>query len=115
MSHNDTASVTQSLVGKTLTSVGFIDDSLLLGFDEIELTTPLWPTVARKDSLFTYGMLEYRNELCDTIGSDVTDIQMQPDTLSLSFGTTEFRLPLRSLQKEAAKLRLKIANCFITL
>jgi hypothetical protein len=100
--------LTQAMIGKVLTSVGFFNESILLGLDAIELTAGLWPDVIRDGNIISYGMAEYRNELCAAIGSCVTDVRLDADTMSISLESSEILLPLRSLKESGNRPTLMI-------
>ena len=66
----DGSSVLSRVVGARLTSVQFVLDYLILGFDgKGALTTLVWPEIfiAGTGSVLKYGMESYRDRLCDLI------------------------------------------------
>jgi hypothetical protein len=87
------------LVGARLTSVQFILDYLILGFDEKgALTTLVWPEIFDENKKIVFGERGYRDELCSLIEEVVTTVTMEPDeTISIDFRNgREMRIPLRS-------------------
>ena len=89
------------LVGGRLTSVQFVLNYLILGFDEKgALTTLVWPEIFDKKKRSTFGMEGYRDELCSLIEKVAKNATMEPDeTINIDFenGIT-LRIPLRSYQ-----------------
>jgi hypothetical protein len=89
------------LVGARLTSVQFVMDYLILGFDERgALTTLVWPEIFTKGRGSAFGKTGYRDELCSLIGKSLKNATMGSDeTINFDFdGGTEIRIPLRSYQ-----------------
>jgi hypothetical protein len=89
------------IVGARLTSVQFVLNYLILGFDEKgALTTLVWPEVLKKDERTTFGMAEYRNKLCSAIERIVKSATIEHDeTISIHYDDgTEMRIPLQSYQ-----------------
>jgi len=74
------------IVGARLTSVQFVLDYLILGFDERgALTTLVWPEIDKQDQILAYGMLEYRNCLCELISHTVTKASEMDETFRITF------------------------------
>jgi hypothetical protein len=87
------------LIGARLTSVQFILNYLILGFDERgALTTLVWPEISNGDRRMTFGAQGYRDELCSLIEEVVKSVTVEPDeTISIDFENgTALRIPLRS-------------------
>ena len=93
------------LVGARLTSVQFILNYLILGFDERgALTTLVWPEINQGGERSTLGMPGYRDALCSLIERLAKGVKMEMDeTISIDFDDgTELRIPLQSY-KEAGE------------
>jgi hypothetical protein len=75
------------IVGARLTSVQFILNYLILGFDERgALTTLVWPQILKKNVRVIFGMVQYRNELCSLIECEVTTATItQNETIVIQF------------------------------
>lgn len=76
------------LVGKELATVTFVRDYVQLGFDGPVLTalTPL--TVTDANGRVSSGDDQFRNRLCDLIGSKVAEVGLRPDeALVVSFAS----------------------------
>jgi hypothetical protein len=89
------------LIGARLTSVQFVLDYLILGFDEKgALTTLVWPEIFNKNKKTLFGMTGYRDELCSLIEKTLLNATIGSDeTISFDFDSnTEVRIPLRSYQ-----------------
>jgi hypothetical protein len=87
------------LVGARLTSVQFILDYLILGFDEKgALTTLVWPEISVENEIMTFGTEGYRDELCSLIEKVAKNVTMESDdTVSIVFENgVEVRIPLGS-------------------
>jgi hypothetical protein len=87
------------LIGAQLTSVQFVMDYLILGFDERgALTTLVWPEIFNENKKITFERTGYRDELCSLIQKTLQNATMESDeTISLGFENgTEIRIPLRS-------------------
>jgi hypothetical protein len=61
-----------SVIGQELSSVEFLQDSLVLHFDGPSLTFYTWPDVFREEGSYAFGEPEYRNVLCGVLSEDVT-------------------------------------------
>jgi hypothetical protein len=93
------------LVGARLTSVQFILNYLILGFDERgALTTLVWPEICQAGERSVLGMPGYRDGLCSLIEKVAKSVTMEIDeTISIDFDDgTELRIPLQSY-KEAGE------------
>jgi hypothetical protein len=83
--------------GARLSSVQFVLDYVILGFDQKgALTTLVWPDVNRKGVVVAFGMPGYRDELCAMIPEVVEDVTVsEDDTIILTFASlAEIRVPL---------------------
>jgi hypothetical protein len=97
----DTA-VLGRILGARLTSVDFVLDYLILGFDEKgTLTTLVWPEIISiAGSVLKFGMKDYRDSLCGLITQVVSEVRFSEDEIiTISFGENLLRIPLR--QREA--------------
>jgi hypothetical protein len=89
------------LVGARLTSVQFVLNYLILGFDERgALTTLVWPEISYENKKITFGMVGYRDDLCSLIEKTAQSATMKEgETISIHFENgAEIRIPLRSYQ-----------------
>jgi hypothetical protein len=87
------------LSGARLTSVQFVLDYLILGFDEKgALTTLVWPQVIEDGVPIVFGDERYRNKLCCLIEQRVETIRMEQDeTINIRYDNgIEMRIPLQS-------------------
>lgn len=87
------------LSGARLTSVQFILDYLILGFDEKgALTTLVWPEIHCNKEILTINMQGYRDGLCSLIEKVIKRVTMEVnETISIDFeNDTELRIPLAS-------------------
>ena len=88
----------QTITGARLTSVDFVLDYLILGFDEKgALTTLVWPEIDDTDTVAKFGMSGYRDRLCALITQIVKAVDMTADeTIFIMFeNKTHLRIPLR--------------------
>lgn len=87
------------LVGGRLTSVQFILNYLILGFDEKgSLTTLVWPELYFGNRSVRFGAQGYRDDLCSQIEKVVNDSTMETDeTIRIDLANgAQIRIPLRS-------------------
>ena len=112
MTMNDEANLAERekalsrLIGARLTSVQFVMDYLILGFDERgALTTLVWPEIFNIKKKITFGTTAYRDELCSLIEKTVQNAAMESDeTISLHFAKgVEIRIPLRSHRRSGER------------
>jgi hypothetical protein len=85
------------LLGARLTSVQFILDYLILGFDaKGALTTLVWPEIHAEGSLVIFGMDGYRNDLCSLIEQILIVAEIDKnDTTTFGFKNgVKLRIPL---------------------
>ena len=89
------------IVGARLTSVNFVMDYLIIGFDERgALTMLVWPEFHEKGMQTSFGEAAYRNKLCSLIECPVigTDFS-QDETIFIRFDSEiELRIHLQSNQ-----------------
>jgi hypothetical protein len=99
-SENSGREAVARLVGARLTSINFVLDYLILGFDERgALTTLVWPEVVLRERVVKFGDDDYRNALCRLIEEVVRAADCSEDeTITFSFGTAELRIPLKQRQ-----------------
>jgi hypothetical protein len=87
--------VLDPIIGARLTSVQFVLDYLILGFDEKgALTSLVWPEIiSRAGSTVKFGMQGYRDNLCDPIAQVVSAVHVSEDeTITISFGDNALRI-----------------------
>jgi hypothetical protein len=92
--------------GHRLTSVDFVLDYLILGFDgKGALTTMVWPEILEVNSLLKFGMKEYRDRLCALITEVVRAVTVSADqTILISFrNEAVLRIPLNSRKASGEK------------
>ena len=66
--------------GARLSSVQFVLDYLILGFDEKgALTTLVWPELTSRNQTVSFGMPGYRDRLCDFITKVVENVNISDD------------------------------------
>jgi hypothetical protein len=103
-------------VGARLTSVQFVLDYLILGFDEMgALTTLVWPIVVKTNTRLTFGMDQYRNELCSLISEKIAAATIGPDeTVGIKFDKgPELQIPLSSYQGRGERAILTAPNHYL--
>jgi hypothetical protein len=86
------------IIGTRLSSVDFVLDYLILGFDgKGALTSLVWPEILIPGgSVLKFGMQGYRDGLCDLITQVVSEVHFSEDeTITISFGDTHLRIPLQ--------------------
>jgi|HubBroStandDraft_4_1064222.scaffolds.fasta_scaffold124120_1 hypothetical protein len=96
---NDSEASLQSICGARLTSVQFVLDYLILGFDgKGALTTLVWPEISSSNTVVRFGMSGYRDHLCELITQVVGTVEMGEDeTILIAFvNGSSMRIPLRS-------------------
>ena len=70
----------EELSGARLTSVQFVMDYLILGFDgKGALTTLAWPKIIEGDIKMEYGMSGYRDSLCELITKTAKKVSVSDD------------------------------------
>ncbi len=98
MSVNEGEALLRTICGARLTSVQFVLDYLILGFDEAgALTTLVWPEIQDGEGVFKFGMSGYRDRLCGLITEVVKTVELTEDeTIFITFENRSFmRIPLR--------------------
>ena len=106
MSPNDAVTNTgeellRTIVGARLTSVQFVLNYLIVGFDaKGALTTLVWPEVSGGDRIVKFGMSTYRDRLCELITHHVTKVNVcEDETIVISFDEgSQIHIPLRSYE-----------------
>ena len=91
--------VLQAIVGVRLTSVQFVLNYLILGFDQKgALTTLVWPILVGPDRELRYGDGGYRDRLCELIERIVKRVEVSSEeTIAISFDDgSEIHMPLRT-------------------
>jgi len=86
------------IIGARLSSVDFVMDYLILGFDgKGALTSLVWPEIFLSGgSVLKFGMQGYRDGLCELITQVVSEVQFsEEEIITISFGDTHFRIPLQ--------------------
>lgn len=104
------------LVGARLTSVQFVLSYLILGFDEKgALTTLVWPKLHKHNKEITFGMDEYRNELCSLIESTVTTSSLGYDeAILIQFGTeVDLRIELAAYKGDGERAILTAPHNYL--
>jgi hypothetical protein len=94
------------LVGARLTSVDFVLDYLILGFDEKgALTTLVWPEIVQGANVSRFGSSGYRDRLCSLITSIVQSATIQTDdAIDIQFvDDVELRIPLKTYTGEGER------------
>ncbi|MGC2634907.1 MAG: hypothetical protein WA215_11915 [Candidatus Cybelea sp.] len=87
------------LIGARLTSVQFILNYLILGFDEKgALTTLVWPEISYERKKISYGTQGYRDELCALIEKVANNVTFDSDEIiCIHFeNDAELHIPLQS-------------------
>ena len=91
--------VLQRIVGARLTSVDFVMNYLILGFDEKgALTTLVWPECIDGLTVKKWGEPGYRDSLCGMITRHVERVTIEAgDTIRIRFeGDAAFVIPLHT-------------------
>jgi hypothetical protein len=94
---NESKAVLQSICGARLTSVQFVLDYLILGFDEKgALTTLVWPEISSGNTVVRFGMIGYRDRLCELTTHVVGTVEIGEDeTILIAFvNRSSMRIPL---------------------
>jgi hypothetical protein len=96
----------QRICGARLTSVQFVLDYLILGFDEKgALTTMVWPEILEGKESTKYGTKEYRDRLCNAITQVVASVTVSADeTISICFQNgLSLSIPLRNYERSGER------------
>lgn len=94
------------IVGAKLTSVQFVLNYLILGFDERgAYTTLVWPELIVANENFVFGMKDYRNQLCNLIGSAVLGAEIdKEEMITVRFdNSVNIQIPLRSYKGDGER------------
>jgi hypothetical protein len=113
---SESGSPIQRIEGARLTSVQFVLDYLILGFDaKGALTVLVWPEIYRSDVILRYGMDGYRDELCGLIRHVVSGAgEVGDQTLVVRFDNgTRFEMPLASKREAGERAILTGPNHFL--
>ena len=97
-SKKDGEDLLQRIVGARLTSVQFVLNYLILGFDEKgALTTLIWPEISDHNSLWKFGTNAYRDRLCDLIEQIVEGVAiLDNETIIILFSNqVKLIIPLK--------------------
>lgn len=89
----------QKIVGARLTSVQFVLNYLILGFNgKGALTTLVWPEIYADQITLQFGMQGYRDSLCDLMTSIVESVEITAEeTIVVAFkNDTQLRIRLSS-------------------
>jgi hypothetical protein len=92
------AKLLSEIIGARLSSVQFVMDYLILGFDaKGALTTVVWPEIMSAKPTIKFGMPGYRDSLCDLITKVVETAEITSDeTIIIGFsGEVRLAIPLR--------------------
>lgn len=104
------------LVGARLTSVQFVLDYLILGFDEKgALTTLVWPELVQGASVSKFGSSGYRDRLCGLITDVVQGATIKADdTIEIHFDhDVELRIPLKTYTGKGERAILTAPKHFL--
>jgi hypothetical protein len=83
------------LVGCQLTSVMFVLDYLIIGFEGPRaLSLLLWPKITRDGRDLVVGMVEYRDALCSFIGDTVSEAMISSTELEIYIGRGVLRIAM---------------------
>jgi hypothetical protein len=113
---SESGSPIKRIEGARLTSVQFVLDYLILGFDaKGALTVLVWPDIYRGEVILRYGMGGYRDELCSLITHVVSDAaEVVDETLVVRFDNgTRFEMPLASKREAGERAILTGPNHFL--
>ena len=113
---NESGSPLRRIEGARLTSVQFVLDYLILGFDEKgALTVLVWPEIHRGDVILKYGNGTYRDELCNLITHVVSHAgEVEKQTLTVRFDNgTRLEMPLASLERTGERAILTGSKHFL--
>jgi len=94
------------IVGARLSSVDFVLDYLILGFDgKGALTSMVWPEIVPiAGGVLKFGMPGYRDRLCGLITRVVSEVDFSEDeTITISFGDDHLRIPLQQRHNQGER------------
>ena len=94
----ESEAVLRGIIGARLTSVQFVLNYLILGFDNKGAITALvWPEICDDATILRFGNAGYRDRLCGLIEKVVQDVQFTEDeTIIITLSDTLIRIPLQS-------------------
>ena len=105
--------VLSTIVGARLNSVQFVQEYLILGFDESDiLTTLVWPLVTASGRTHSYGAVGYRDRLCELIGRTVKSARFDDEeAISIFFSSgQDLFIPLRTYVGKGERATLMSPN-----
>jgi len=107
-SDTSSESVLQSVVGRQLSAVTFVQDYIQLQFDGALLNAYVWPTVETQGRKTTRESSNYRNVLCDQIGRNVVEVsEIGGEALVVRLeGTTTIRVSLDEQDRTSVEAAL---------
>lgn len=95
--------VLRTIVQARLTSVQFVLNYLVLGFDDKgALTTLVWPEIISGEEICRFGMKSYRDRLCELIEHVVAGVDMNEQEIIEVLFTSGEKLRLRLRDYQAA-------------
>lgn len=96
----------QQIHGARLSSVQFVLNYLILGFDEKgALTTMVWPRIIDSDGGSAFGTAGYRDRLCGLISRTVRSVAISDDeVIRLSFDEGQIEIPLKTYQEKGERV-----------
>jgi hypothetical protein len=101
MMHASVATL-ERLKGRNLSAVSFVHDYLQLQFDGPFLNIFVWPRITVSAKSVSFGMNEYRDQLCSQIGKIVGGATVEAD-VSLRLYFTDGTIVEVSLRPESRK------------
>jgi hypothetical protein len=107
--------VLDRIIGARLTSVDFVLDYLILGFDgKGALTSLVWPEVSIAARVLKFGMQGYRDSLCELIPQVVSKAYVDEDeAIMISVGDGQLRIPLRQRKFPGERAIFTAPNHFL--
>jgi hypothetical protein len=103
------------LIDARLTSVQFVLDYLILGFDQKgALTCLVWPEIIDGNISSRFGTEGYRDKLCSLIEKVVRRATMDvEETIWIEFESDALRIPLRSYEGKGERAILTGPNHYL--
>jgi hypothetical protein len=102
----DKTKLLKEITGVRLTSVDFVLNYLILGFDHKgALTTLVWPELLIGGESFAFGAPGYRDRLCDLITKVVLSVEVSEDErITISFeDTSSIVIALRTYNRSGER------------
>jgi hypothetical protein len=102
----DKTKLLKEITGARLSSVQFVLDYLILGFDQKgALTTLVWPELLIGGESFTFGAPGYRDRLCGLIPKVVLSVEVSDDErITISFeDTSSMVIALRTYNRSGER------------